>query len=1117
MEAFCGLKYRKTLKYDTGVLASHSLYIYLKGSTPRQKNIRDKLIIYQLNKSKFMRKLMLFLAMLCMSIGLATAQNVRVSGTVVSAEDGEPVVGAVVRVKGTQIATTTNQQGAYVLNNVPRTAKTLSVTVAGMVSSELPVNPVVNFKLSLMATDLDEAMVVAYGTARRSTFTGSAAVIKAEKLEDRLVSNVTNAISGTVAGVQTLNANGQPGTGSTVLIRGVGSLNGTNNPLYVVDGIPFDGDISTINPQDIESMTVQKDAAAAALYGARGANGVIMITTKKGKSGDAKVTLDARWGVNGRMYKNYDVINDPATYLEALYSALYNRSYSLGNSAAAAHASANAGLVTSLGYPVYTVPTGQDLVGLDGKLNPAATLGYSDGTYFYRPDDWEKETFSNELRQEYNLSVSGATDKLNYYFSAGFLSDDGVIRNSGFKRLDTRLKVDYQVKKWLNIGANLSYTNTDSRYPDEQTTTNSSMNSFMIAYNLAPVYPLFVRNADGSVRIDPVSGMPVYDYGDGLSTPMTRNSYAMSNPISDLYYNKTSYLADVFDGKWFAKVTPLKGLTLTAQLSTHIDNTRTRDYGNPFYGQSANYGGTAYQAYTRFAVLTQQYLAYYEHAFDGGHNMDLTAGYEATERHSESVSGNGQNLYNPYNWTVNNTIDNRRGYGSYGESSIQGYFFRANYNYQEKYFASASVRRDGSSNFHPDHRWGTFWSASAAWEMSKEPFLRTQRRWINLLKLRASFGQQGNSNLGLDYAPYYLDWYSVTGANGTFSDGVLVQKGNKDITWETHNNINVGLDFTLWHGVLSGSVEYFSRKTVDMLYYKHVASSNGYSSIPVNMGSLRNSGLEIDLNSTFYRSQNNDVVLKAYANATMSKRVILELAEDNGEYKSNTTFWKEGETPDRLNLVRYAGVDKTTGEALYWALKTDANGDPIPGTEYATPAYLEAQNTNLVVTGDLTPDVYGGFGLSAEAYGFDFTVGFTYQLGGQMYDNTYASMMHGGSSSDIGQAWHKDILNAWTPTNVNTNVPRLNSADQYTNSRSDRFLVTSNYVSLNNITLGYTLPESLVKRAGLSSVRVYGSADNVALFCARKGSDPRQGRYITDGAYTYTPIRTFSFGLKLSF
>ena len=1064
-----------------------------------------------------MRKLMLFLAMLCMSIGLATAQNLRVTGTVVSAEDGEAVVGAVVRVKGTQIATTTNNQGAYVLNNVPRTAKTLVVTVAGMVSSELPVNNVVNFKLSLMATDLDEAMVVAYGTAKRSTFTGSAAVIKAEKLEDRLVSNVTNAISGTVAGVQTFNANGQPGTGSTIRIRGIGSLNGSNNPLYVVDGIPFDGDISTINPQDIESMTVQKDAAAAALYGARGANGVIMITTKKGKSGDAKVTLDARWGVNGRMYKNYDVVNDPATYLETLYSALYNQSYGLGNSAAAAHAAANANLFSSIGYPLYTVPTGENIIGLNGKLNPNATLGYSDGTYFYRPDDWEKETFSNELRQEYNLSVTGATDKMNYYFSAGYLSDEGVIRNSGFKRLDTRLKVDYQIKKWLKIGTNLSYTNTDSRYPDDQTTTNSSMNSFAIAYGLGPVYPLFVRNADGSIRMDAVTGMPVYDYGDGASTPYTRNTFSISNPISDLYYNKTSYLADVFDAKWFAEVKPLEGLKLTATLSTHIDNTRTRDFGNPFYGQSASYGGYAYQAHNRFSTLTQQYLAFYERAFKGGHNMDLTAGYEATERHSESVSAERQNLYNPFNWTVNNGIDNHRGYGSYTETSMQGYFFRANYNFQEKYFASASVRRDGSSNFHPDHRWGTFWSASAAWEMSKETFLRSQRKWINLLKLRASFGQQGNANLNLDYAPYYLDWYQVTGANGVFSDGVLLQKGNKDITWETHNNINVGLDFTLWHGLLSGSVEYYNRKTVDMLYYKSVASSNGYSSIPVNMGSLRNSGVEIDLNSTLYRSPGSDVVIKAYANATMGKRVIVELAEENGEYKSGTTYWKEGETPDRLNLTRFAGVDKTTGEALYWALKTDANGDPIPGTEYATPDYLTAQSTNRVVTGDLTPDVYGGFGLSAEAYGFDFNIGFSYQLGGQMYDNTYASLMHGGNSSNIGKAWHKDILNAWTPENVNTNVPRLNSSDQYTNSQSDRFLVTSNYVSLNNITLGYTLPESLVKRVGLSAVRVYGSADNVALWCARKGSDPRQGTYTTNGAYVYTPIRTFSFGLKLSF
>ncbi len=1061
-----------------------------------------------------MRKLMLFLAVFSMSIGLATAQVSKISGKV-SDSNGDPVYGAVVSVVGSVIATQTDATGLFTLNNVPRSAKKIRISYAGMNTQVLDIHPNMNVVMQLNVTDLDEAVVVAYGTAKKSTLTGATAVVKAEKIENRLTSDVSNTLSGAIAGVQTFSSNGQPGTGSTIRVRGVGSLNGSNAPLYVVDGVPFSGDLSSINPQDIDNLSVQKDAAATALYGARGANGVIMITTKKGKSGDAKITFDARLGVNSRMYKNYDVITNPATYMEKVYQARYNQGYyDLGYDAATANAYANSMLVSSIGYPIYTVPTGELLVGMNGRINPNATLGYSDGTYFYKPDNWEDETFSNNLRQEYNLTVSGGTDKLHYYFSASYLNDQGVIKKSGFDRLSTRLNVDYQLKPWLKLGANLSYSNVESRYPGEQTATNSSGNAFRMAYRMGPVYPMFVRDANGNIMIDPRTNKKVYDYGDGQSTPYTRNTMSISNPTGDLTYNFTKYLMDIFDSKWYATITPVKGLDLTYRLGVRTDNTRYRDYGNPWYGQSASYGGNAYQSFSRGATLTHQILANYTLDFADVHHVDAVAGYEYYKSTSEGVEASGDNLYDPRAWVVNNAIDNRRGYGSYTEYKLQGYFMRANYNYDEKYFASASIRRDGSSRFHPDHQWGTFWSVSAAWEIAKENFMQDQA-WINMLKLRASFGQNGNDNLALSYFPYYIDWFRATGSDGVFSDGTLLQKGNKDLTWETSNNFNVGVDFMFWNGLLGGSIEYYSRQTTDMLYNKSVARSNGYSSIPVNFGALRNTGLEIELNSKFVDTK--DVTASAYVNATFAKRKIIDLIEENGEYKSGTTWWKEGETPDRLNIVRYAGVDKNTGKALYWAAQTDEDGKAIPGTEYATDDYLTAQSTNRVVTGDLTPDVFGGFGFNVEAYGFDFQMGFSYQLGGKMYDYTYAALMHAGRASELGGAWHKDILKAWTPENPNTNVPRLNTSDTDANQMSDRFLVSSNYLSINNIMLGYNLPTNLVKKIGLSGVRVYGAADNVALFCARKGADPRQGRYSTDGSAVYTPIRSVTFGVKVSF
>ena len=589
-----------------------------------------------------------------------------------------------------------------------------------MQTQEVAIKPTMKVFMKVDSEMLDEVIVVAYGTAKKSAFTGSASVVKADKLEKRQVSNITNALSGSVAGVQTTSSNGQPGTSATVRIRGIGSMASSSNPLYVVDGIPFDGDISSINSQDIETMTVLKDAAAAALYGARGANGVILVTTKKGKDGNARVSVDARWGSNSRQVGKYDVMENPDTYMETLYKAHYNAAYyKLGRTPEAAHTYANTQLFPAIGYQIYTLPQGEGLIGMDGKINPNAKLGYSDGQYYYTPDDWTDGTISSQMRQEYNLSVSGGTDRLNYYFSAGYLEDNGVIENSGFNRISTRLNVDYQAKKWLKFGTSLGYTNSKSKYPGDQTATASSGNAFLLANNIAPVYPMYVRNADGSLAYDKNSGNKIYDYGDGSSTNSTRNFMSMSNPKGDLLYNKEEYLMDILNGKWFIELSPIEGLKLTGSLGAYIDNTRYNVLGNKYYGQSASYGGTAQQEHIRTSAFNQQYLATYKISF-GMNNFDVLLGYESYDYRYEYSYATGQNLYKDYDFTVNNTIDNKRGGGARDEYSTRGIISRINYDFDEKYFASASYRRDASSRFHPDKRWGNFWSASVAWVISKE-------------------------------------------------------------------------------------------------------------------------------------------------------------------------------------------------------------------------------------------------------------------------------------------------------------------------------------------------------------------------------------------------------------
>ena len=1046
---------------------------------------------------------MTLMAALFLFVGGALAQT-KVNGTVVSQDDGQPVIGASVMVVGTQVGTTTNANGQFSLT-CPAGKNTLRITYVGMEPIEVSARPNMRILLTSDQTALDEVIVVAYGTAKKSQFTGAAAAIDASKIEVRQVSNVSKALAGNIAGVTATSSTGQPGTSATIRVRGFGSINAGMNPLYVLDGMPYDGDMSAIDPQDIEQISVLKDAAAAALYGARGANGVVMITTKKGRTNtEAKVTFDASWGSNTRELTTMDVIENTNQYYQQLYRTNYNQAlYNLGYSPANAHAFANQVVPNATGYLIYNIPAGEDMFGVGGTLNPNATLGYSDGEYYYTPDDWQKESFRNGLRQEYKVGVSGGTDRLSYYFAAGYLNDEGVIVGSGFERISTRLNVEYKTKEWMKLRANLAYTNATSNYPDDQTESNSSGNAFGVAATLGPVYPFYQRDANGNIMYNGKN--PVYDYGDGTTGNFTRNTMAIANPIGDLVYQTNDYLMDIFNSRWGVDIMPLKGLTLTYNLGINLDNTRFHLATSPLYGQSKASGGEAEQAHDRVLGITQQAMATYRHTFAEKHSFDILGVYETYDYTSESSTAYGKNLYRAGSWAVNNSIDNRRGYGTESSYAMRSWIGRINYDFMERYFASVSLRTDGSSRFHPDNRWGTFWSVSGAWNLGKENFMKEQT-WIDFLKLRASFGQQGNDNIGNGYA--YVDQYSMTGSDGVFSDATLSYKGNKDLTWEKSNAFDVAVDFEFWKGRLSGTIDFYNRRTSDMLYNKPVAPTNGYSTIPMNIGSMRNRGIEIDLHSKVINTQ--DLTWTVDFNITHNSNKIIELAPDlEGELIDGSRIYREGHSMYEYYFVKYAGVDPTTGLALYWA--KDDNDQ-----EYATTDWSVARTSNRQATGNLQPKFTGGFGTTLEYKGFDLSVQASYQLGGKLYDNGYQSLMHSGTSSTAGQAWHKDILKAWTPDNTNTNVPRIAVGDQYTNSQSNRWLVSSNYLSLNNVTLGYTLPKSLVNKVKLQGVRVYGSADNVALFAARKGLDPRIGVISSQNKY-YSAIRAITGGIKVTF
>lgn len=1070
-----------------------------------------------------MKRLLTLMALMTVVIASALGQR-KASGYVYSVSDDQPVIGATVLVKGTTIGTSTDIDGNFVIKNVPANASKLVISYVGMLPTEVSIGEDLKIGLHSDSQELNDVMVVAYGTAKKSEYTGAASVINAETLDNRLVTNVTNALNGAVAGVQTLNANGQPGVGSTVRIRGVGSINANMSPLYVLDGVPYDGDIAALNPSDIASMTVLKDAAAAALYGARGANGVILITTKRGKKGATKVTVDAKWGANSREITNYDVIDSPATYYELSYAAQRNAAlYSLGYDAERAHAYANSQMLSALGYQVYTVPDGEYLIGMDGKLNPNATLGYKYGNYYFTPDDWADATFRNGLRQEYNVSVSGANDKFNYYFNGGYTKDEGTIKNSSYERLSTRLNVDYNVTDWLKIGTNISYAYAKSDYPRDMDSDSSTSNgnAFYAANNVAPIYPIYVRDAQGNIMYDESYNQPIYDYGDAKSTPFSRPIITNGNPAGQLIYDSREFLTDLFNGKWYLQLTPIEGLTLTGTLGYTVDNTRYHMILNGLYGQFTTQGGNATQESDRTSGMTIQGIANYQHSFNDIHNLQAMVGYESYDYRSEYVEGTGTGLYNPFSWAINNTLmnDGRRGYGEYNEYSTRGIFAQVNYNFDTRYFLTGMYRRDASSRFAPDNRWGNFFSVSAAWDIAKENFMESTNSWINQLKLRASFGQQGNDNLwnGAGSATYYyyayLDQYDISGST-SWSDGALVFKGNPDLTWETSNSFNVGLDYAFLGGKVTGTLEYFNRQTSDMLYNRPVSPSLGYSSIPMNIGSMRNHGLELEVNYTPVKT--NNVEWSVNFNGTWINNKILKLSPElNGEWISGSRIYREGESMYQLYLVKYAGVDPATGKALYWGWNYNEAGEKIEGSYGVKDTY---NSNDRQCTGNLLPKFYGGFGTNLSLYGFDLSVAFSYQAGGKLVDSGYQNIMGSGYSSDYGQAWHKDILNAWTPENRFTDVPRLDATDSYSFSRytTDRALVSSNYLSLNNITVGYTIPAKVTKKFGVSALRVYFSGDNIALWSARKGLDPRQG-FVSATTSTYTAVRCLSGGIKIEF
>lgn len=1045
-----------------------------------------------------MRKFKLFItaaALLTAVFGL-NAQNITVKG-VVSDENGDPIPAAGVIIDGTARGTVTSADGSYTIS-VPANA-TLEFSSVGFESQSVAVagKAVINVVLKEDTTVLEETIVVAYGTTKKSSFTGSATQLGGEKLKKMQVTNIGKSLEGEVAGLQIASSSGTPGSGASIQIRGFGSVSASTSPLIVVDGVPYEGGLNSIPAQDIESITVLKDAAANSMYGARGSNGVIMITTKRGTAGKVNVSFDAKVGVNSRAVPAYETISDPGEFYEMTWESIRNASYYNGvlNLAQAGLNASQTMLSGYLGpYNVYKNIADADIINPGtGKLNPNATA-------LKWTDNWNKDLFRNGGRQEYNVSVSGGSDKTQGYVSASYLNDDGYVVNSGFKRIAFRAKVDQTVNKFIKAGLNLSYSNTDqTRYVDSE--GNNYSNFFMFAQDIAPIYPIYLYDAQGNKQYDSF-GKVLYDWGDN-----GRPYGATANPYGQAIDSINSYISDNLSSRGYVNVNITKDLLFTANVAYDVFNSKKVVFYTPNGGDALAVEGRAYHTMDRYTALNANQLLTWTPSF-GDHSLNVLLGHETKGDKSYELYGHMTKFVNKAVPDFANAVNYQDLSSSTGEYFLEGYFARAEYNFANKYFASASYRRDGSSRFAEDKRWGSFWALGLAWNIKQENFLKDVAL-VDALRVKASYGTQGNDNIG--YARVFENLYRIDRVDGAAS---LTQtfRAAPEVTWEKSDNFNVGIEGKLG-GRTNFNVEYFMKETKDMIYSRPLPPSQGTpASQLVNDMDMMNTGIEFEISHDIIRNRN--IVWTVGINGTHYKNKVTKIPSDYPEYgKMVGDAWREvGQPLYNYYMYEYAGVDPANGHALYNKYKTDEETGLSTGELIGTVS--STSEATRVKTGKTPiPDLYGGFNTALRFYGFDFSANFAYQIGGWTYDSVYAGLMTAGRA---GNNWHKDIFNRWTFQNTDTDVPRVQMGDQTANERSTRFLIKSSYISLRNITLGYTIPQSIISKLPVEGVRVYVTGDNVWYLSKRKGMDVRKS-FTGGNGETYSALRTVSAGVTVTF
>ncbi|MFA5713131.1 MAG: SusC/RagA family TonB-linked outer membrane protein [Bacteroidales bacterium] len=1016
----------------------------------------------------------------------------------------------ILMVKGSSKGVSSDVDGKYIIEGVARDAILIFSSI-GFEPLEIPVNGREKIDATLHAASqtLDQIMVVAFGTAKKSTFTGSAAVVDQEVFDLRPITEISQAIAGTTPGVIVGTSNGHPGSEPTIRVRGHGSFNASNSPLIVMDGMPYDNAFTSINPSDIESVTVLKDASSAALYGARAANGVLLVNTKRGKVGKPKVIAKYNLGITARQGADYELLGD-RDYTELYWEGHRNALVLDGMPMAQANQQAGDMLLAGLGYNPYLLPANQ-LFDSNGKLVPNAINHWADDT------NWWAGVTQVGKRHDTNVSISGANQNTDYYTSIGYLNEEGFMIGSQFNRISGKANVNSKITDWLRVGTNINTSHSTSE-GEQSETSGAISNPFRATRFMGNLFPIHLHNPSTGAYILDADGNKMPDFGvgwvseDGTITISGRDAFANSNHPTEVHNIYKGYLRQTINLKGYIELEPIKNLKLT--VNGGLGSNMYRSWNGGFVYEIKGNAGSSSKNISNTSTMTFQQLLNYTKTFGGKHTIDFLAGHESYQYsyHYMTTSMKTQTIHGS-NFEYANFVEINANPNSYTHNyRVEGYLTRVNYDFDEKYFASASFRRDGSSRFFRDVRWGNFWSIGGGWLLDKEEFMKSLK-FVDHLKLRASYGVVGNDDLEA-----YYPWRATYSVNDNGEPGYVQSSlGNRNLTWETSRNFDLAAEFSLLKGRIDGSLEYFNRVSSDLLFSVPQPVSSPIETIDINAGSMYNKGVELSLDGNILNGQ--ELKINLNANATLIKNKLVELPLD--PYTSGYYKIEEGYSRYEFYVRQWRGVNPETGYNLF--LPDLDNYDFDPSELLDINGVQLTENVNKAKydwEGSAMPKVYGGFGTNINWKNFNLRLSFYYQLGGKFYyDAAYRSYMT-GSLSYFAQ--HKDLLDRWREPGDITDIPRYTTGADMTNieaASSSRWIVTSNMLELTNINLSYRLPKKILNDLNINEAIIYFAADNSLLLTAKKGLYPRRNFYsgTVSNADIYPPSRVFSVGISLTF